>query len=136
MLWKEFEQLAGYEVSLKDYIEIIEPMYLATGLCKAEFIRTLNRKAFEIRRAEKLTPVFLSDGTTTFNGCYYTGTWMMRVGELEADIRTGKTIVRLREMTPQEQQELRLSEGISHYVDIHTYDTDYLIKKPLSSWTA
>lgn len=38
MMKSEFEKLAGYEVSNSDYIEIIEPMYMATNLSKEEFI--------------------------------------------------------------------------------------------------
>lgn len=47
MMWNEFEELAGYEVSYEDYTEIIEPMYMATNLSKTEFIATLNRERFD-----------------------------------------------------------------------------------------
>ena len=53
MMWHEFEKLAGYEVSYEDYSAIIEPMYMATDLSKADFIATLNRKRFEKETAEK-----------------------------------------------------------------------------------
>jgi hypothetical protein len=53
MMWQEFEKLAGYEVSYEDYSEIIEPMYIATDLSKADFIATLNRERFEKESAEK-----------------------------------------------------------------------------------
>lgn len=43
---EEFEKLAGYEVSYEDYHNIIEPMYLATELSKAEFIKCLDPKRF------------------------------------------------------------------------------------------
>lgn len=46
MMWKEFEEIAGYEVSYEDYTNIIEPMYMATNLSKQEFVKTLNKKAF------------------------------------------------------------------------------------------
>lgn len=46
MMHEEFERLAGYEVTYDDYVNIIEPMYLATNLNKAEFIKCLDRKRF------------------------------------------------------------------------------------------
>ena len=47
MMHKEFEELAGYEVSFEDYNNIIEPMYMATNLSKQEFVKCLNRKQFD-----------------------------------------------------------------------------------------
>lgn len=49
MMHEEFERLAGYEVSFSDYHNIIEPMYMATDLSKADFIKTLNRKQFDLK---------------------------------------------------------------------------------------
>lgn len=49
MMKEEFERLAGYEVSDKDYYEIIEPMYYATSLNKAEFVKTVNKKRFALK---------------------------------------------------------------------------------------
>ena len=48
MMQAEFERLAGYEVSAVDYQEIIEPMYMATGLDKADFVECLNKKRFAL----------------------------------------------------------------------------------------
>ena len=48
MMQAEFEKLAGYEVSTVDYQEIIEPMYMATNLDKAEFVECLNKKRFAL----------------------------------------------------------------------------------------
>lgn len=48
MMHKEFEQIAGYEVSYEDYTNIIEPMYMATNLNKQEFVKCLNRKQFDL----------------------------------------------------------------------------------------
>lgn len=53
MMHHEFEQIAGYEVSFEDYDKIIEPMYMATNLSKAEFVKTLNRKAFDLNEKKK-----------------------------------------------------------------------------------
>ena len=49
MMWEEFEKIAGYEVSYEDYTNVIEPMYNATNLSKGEFVKTLNRKAFDLK---------------------------------------------------------------------------------------
>lgn len=49
MMWKEFEEIAGYEVSYEDYTNVIEPMYNATTLNKYDFVKTLNRKAFDLK---------------------------------------------------------------------------------------
>lgn len=48
MMYYEFIELAGYEVSYEDYTQIIEPMYNATTLTKQEFIETLNKKRFAL----------------------------------------------------------------------------------------
>ena len=59
MMHKEFEAIAGYEVSYEDFINIIEPMYMATNLSKQEFVKTLNKKFFTDRMPKpetKLVP--------------------------------------------------------------------------------
>lgn len=48
MMRSEFEKIAGYEVSYEDYTKIIEPMYNAVELTKQEFVKTLNRKQFDV----------------------------------------------------------------------------------------
>ena len=48
MMYDEFERLAGYEVSYDDYVNIIEPMYLATDLPKEDFVKCLNKKRFAL----------------------------------------------------------------------------------------
>ena len=48
MMQKEFESLAGYEVSYEDYVNIIEPMYMATDLPKDEFVQCINKKRFAL----------------------------------------------------------------------------------------
>ena len=48
MLKEEFERIAGYAVSDKDYYKIIEPMYIACELDKTDFIQTLNKKRFAL----------------------------------------------------------------------------------------
>lgn len=54
MMWKEFEKLAGYEVSYKDYSEVIEPMYMATNLSKKDFVKVLDRKQFDLDYRRKM----------------------------------------------------------------------------------
>lgn len=48
MTHEEFEKLAGYEVSLADYQDIIEPMYMATNLDKQDFVECINKKRFAL----------------------------------------------------------------------------------------
>ena len=54
MMKEEFEKLAGYEVSWDDYNNIIEPMYMATKLNKADFVETINKKRFALRPAKSI----------------------------------------------------------------------------------
>lgn len=49
MMWQEFEQIAGYEVTYSDYHEIIEPMYMATNLSKQDFVKCLDSKRFSLK---------------------------------------------------------------------------------------
>ena len=48
MTKKEFENLAGYQVTAEDYCDIIEPMYESTELTKEEFIKAVNKDFFKI----------------------------------------------------------------------------------------
>lgn len=54
MMHHEFEELAGYEVSYEDYINIIEPMYMATSLSKQDFIACIDRKRFALKTRKEL----------------------------------------------------------------------------------
>lgn len=53
MMKSEFERLAGYEVSHEDYTKIIEPMYMAISLSKAEFVKLLDPKRFSLEYKRK-----------------------------------------------------------------------------------
>lgn len=53
MMKYEFEKIAGYEVSDDDYYKVIEPMYNATDLDKLDFVKLLNRKAFDLGAKKK-----------------------------------------------------------------------------------
>jgi len=50
MMHKEFEEIAGYEVSYEDYTNIIEPMYMALpdNVSKQQFVKLLDRKQFDL----------------------------------------------------------------------------------------
>lgn len=54
MMKNEFEALAGYEVSLKDYNEIIEPMYMATEMSKADFVKCIDKKRFALKTRKQI----------------------------------------------------------------------------------
>ena len=54
MMKNEFEALAGYEVSVSDYDNIIEPMYMATDLNKAEFVKVISKERFALKSREEL----------------------------------------------------------------------------------
>ena len=54
MMKEEFEKIAGYEVSWEDYYEIIEPMYTAVSLNKADFVKTLDKKRFALKPAKSI----------------------------------------------------------------------------------
>lgn len=55
MMKHEFEQIAGYEVSDKDYNEIIEPMYMALpNVTKPEFVKMIDKKRFALKPLNKI----------------------------------------------------------------------------------
>ena len=54
MMKHEFEALAGYEVSVSDYDNIIEPMYMATQLSKAEFVKVICKERFALKSREEI----------------------------------------------------------------------------------
>lgn len=55
MMWKEFEALAGYEVSADDYHKIIEPMYMALpDVSKAEFVKMIDKKRFALKSKDQI----------------------------------------------------------------------------------
>ena len=56
MMWKEFEELAGYEVSYEDYLNIIEPMYMALPeqFTKQDFVKMLDKKRFALPTKKQL----------------------------------------------------------------------------------
>lgn len=131
MMKHEFEELAGYEVSNEDYDKVIEPMYMALNMSKAEFVKCLDKKRFAKKPEIKETPVFISDGTRTPNGCYYIGKWMMQIGEPKTNIRNRKITYTVRETTPEEQYEIGWDRWCASYVDINTFSHANIVIKEI-----
>lgn len=71
MMWKEFEELAGYEVTYSDYHDIIEPMYMAIpdSISKAEFVKMIDKKRFAIPTAAELLRDIKKEARHLFDIC-------------------------------------------------------------------
>lgn len=56
MMYQEFIEIAGYEVSYDDYSKIIEPMYMALpdSITKQEFVKMIDRKRFALPTKKQL----------------------------------------------------------------------------------
>ena len=56
MMWKEFEMIAGYEVTFEDYSQYIEPMYMAVGdeITKKEFVKMVNKERFALKTERQI----------------------------------------------------------------------------------
>lgn len=54
MMWNEFMEIAGYEVTYEDYKNVIEPMYMATNLNKQEFVKCLDKKRFAVKPLKQI----------------------------------------------------------------------------------
>lgn len=76
MMWHEFEQIAGYEVSFETYSNIIEPMYMA--ICdqvatKQDFVKMLDKKAFALPSPASLLREVKKEANHLFDICgHYT----------------------------------------------------------------
>ena len=123
MMKHEFEALAGYEVTSETYDNIIEPMYMATNMSKQEFIKTLNRKAFEYKpeRKPNIKKMLVRDRagyTKTPNGCWY---HIEYVDMVDVDIRTRKIMI-----APLSEEVLNDIYKSGHNLDLaYDYDFDY-----------
>lgn len=139
MMHKEFEQIAGIEVTYEDYTNIIEPMYMALNLSKQEFVKTLNLKFFTDRmpKPEKNIKRMLVRNrvgeSKTPNGCYY---YIEFVELVEVVIRTGKYVIK-----PLEEEDFQKLREEGRDLDYgYDYDMDYTQcvdtkKKPIElSW--
>ena len=69
MMKHEFEALAGYEVSFADYNNIIEPMYMATNLDKAEFVKCIDKKRFALKTQQQLVAAIKKEAKHLFDIC-------------------------------------------------------------------
>lgn len=124
MMHKEFEQIAGIEVTYEDYTNIIEPMYMALNLTKQEFVKTLNLKFFTDRmpKPEKNIKRMLVRNrvgeSKTPNGCYY---YIEFVELVEVVIRTGKYVIK-----PLEEEDFQKLREEGRDLDYgYDYDMDY-----------
>lgn len=124
MMKHEFEEIAKIRVTAEDYDNIIEPMYMATNLSKADFVKTLNLKFFANRVPKapkniKKMAVRSRDGSRrTPNGCW---NYIEYVELVRVDIATGKYIVK-----PLEEEELKKIYKSGHSLDLaYDFDMDY-----------
>jgi hypothetical protein len=75
MMWKEFEEIAGYEVSYEDYTNVIEPMYMATNMSKQEFIKCLDRKRFALPTKAEMLRMMRKAAKEIYELCGHASTW-------------------------------------------------------------
>lgn len=136
MMKQEFERIAGYEVSTDDYNNIIEPMYLATDLSKQDFVKTINRKRFAVKKESrpaiiKRMGIMNNYGyDRTPNGCWR---FIQYVAIEDIDIKTGRYVVR--ELTDAEADEL-VAIGrdlyMSTYCELETFQCIDKKHRPVS----
>lgn len=71
MMWQEFEELAGYEVSYDTYSKVIEPMYMAIpeSITKQEFVKMLDKKAFALPTKNELVRKMKKIAKFLFENC-------------------------------------------------------------------
>ena len=69
MMKHEFEALAGYEVSFDDYNNIIEPMYMATNLNKADFVKCIDKKRFALKTHKQIISSIKKEAKQLFEIC-------------------------------------------------------------------
>lgn len=75
MMQQEFEQLAGYEVSYDDYVNIIEPMYMATDLPKTEFVQCINKKRFALPTLKSIIKNMQQCAASLYETCTHYTDW-------------------------------------------------------------
>lgn len=71
MMWKEFEEIAGYEVSYETYSKVIEPMYMSIpdNITKQEFVKMLNKKAFALPTKAEMLKAMKKEAKHLFEIC-------------------------------------------------------------------
>ena len=71
MMWNEFMELAGYEVSYETYSKVIEPLYMALpeNITKQEFIKMLDKKAFALPTKKQMQNKMKKIANFLFENC-------------------------------------------------------------------
>lgn len=71
MMWKEFEELAGYEVSYEDYTNVIEPMYMALPekYTKQDFVKMIDKKRFALKTKKQIENEMKKIAQFIFDNC-------------------------------------------------------------------
>lgn len=75
MMWNEFMEIAGYEVSYETYTNVIEPMYMALpgNITKQEFVKMLDKKAFALKTKSELIKLMKKEAKYLAETCgHYT----------------------------------------------------------------
>ena len=75
MMQQEFEQLAGYEVSYEDYVDIIEPMYMTVDLSKSEFVQCINKKRFALPSLKSIISKMQQCAESLYESCTHYTDW-------------------------------------------------------------
>ena len=125
MMYDEFVNISGLNVTYKDYENIVEPMYMSTDMSKQEFIKFISPsvkalvKSYpKVKTIRKMLVRDKSGFKTTPNNCWYHINYVELVN---IDIKTGKYIV-----APLEDADYE--ELSSHGKDVDKskdYDFDY-----------
>lgn len=70
MMQREFEELAGYEVSFEDYNNIIEPMYTALPtVSKQDFVKMIDKKRFALPTKKEMVKEMKKIANDIFEKC-------------------------------------------------------------------
>ena len=71
MMQKEFEKLAGYEVTCDDYRDYIEPMYMALpdSVTKQDFVRMIDKKRFALPTRQAMVKEMKKIAKFLFENC-------------------------------------------------------------------
>lgn len=78
MMWKEFEQIAGYEVTYEDYTNIIEPMYMATDMSKYDFVKCIDKKRFALKTEAQIIKDMKKVAEEIFEEVEHTGAYELK----------------------------------------------------------
>lgn len=137
MMYSEFVELSGQEISFKQYSEIVEPMYMAVeNMSKQDFVKFITPSCKALVKAAKLEArknqptVFVGNGEKTPNGCYYLGNYYKLVCK-DVSISTGKTTYTIRPLDDAEMKELRKSwdPWLSYRIDIRNDNPMNIIRE-------